>query len=252
MKILIMPDCHGRIMELTEAFNQFLTKEYDKIILLGDYFDLHDDDASDSDMIRVAQMILSMKRTYKDRVILLIGNHDSAYLRQDPEGHRVQGFRPILHAQLYHILAPQRKDFQYAYGIKNYLFTHAGIQRNWFNKHYNILKIWGEHMGLDICDPKDLWIIIDGIGQTADSPILFETGPERGGSGIGGPLWCDAKEMLENGPIPGFRQIVGHSPVKHIYRVSQFGPDRKNSYSKTDVTFCDCLTYKTHFLTLTI
>ena len=250
MKVLVCGDIHCRVDELTAAFNKFLREKYDKIIFLGDYWDSFD--RSNNDMIRVANMLLSMKRQYKDQMILLIGNHDVPYLRLDPSGFRVAGFRPLLHPTLYHILAPQRNDFQYAYGIGNYLFTHAGVQLNWYIDHFKLIQEWGCKMGLDIFKVSEFWMVLDGIGQTRDFEILFECGEKRGGKYYekGGPLWCDIDEILTSGPVPGFHQVVGHSPVSHIRRISRFaeGFHLKN----TTVTFTDCLHSRTQFLTLNI
>jgi len=250
MRILCVGDLHGRHEQATAAIDKFLKEKYDKIIFLGDYTD--GTTRPDEDNRRIFNIILSLKSIQPDQVILLIGEQDEAMFRIDPTGYQVSGFKPTLHTQLCHKLSSQRRHFQYAYGINNYLFTHAGIQLPWFVKHFSLIKEWGNRMGLDIDNPKDLWMIIDGIGQTRNSEILHECGLSRGGSffSSGGPLWCDRSEIIKNGPIPGYNQIVGHTSDSFIRQITRFGEGF--SHKDTSVTFIDCLEHRTQFLSLTI
>lgn len=252
MKILNVGDIHGKIDVLNKAFNTFLKGEYDKIIFHGDLADSWD--ASNSDILRCFNIAIGMKKTFPDKVILLIGNHEEHYLHLNPELYRCAGFRPDLHPSLFPLLNDNRSLFQYAYGIGNYLFTHAGVNKGWFIKNYDIIVKTAEKMGSDICEVQDWWRIIDAISQTSHSPILSEVGPERGGrkSNIGGPIWCDKEEMMNHGPICGFHQVVGHTEQHFIRRVTSFEGKTKAVGKHTSVTFIDVLNYRHQFLTLNI
>ena len=248
-KILVVGDIHQRYEQVQEAFDLFLIEDYDKIILLGDIFDSHD--RTDEDAFRTIHSVLTMKRIYPDKVVILVGNHDEQYLAADPEYYKCSGFRQNIHSRLHALLAPEKRHFQYAYGVKNYLFTHAGVSLKWFMKHFHTLQKWADKMGMDICEHEQLWQIIEGVSQTHDKQILFEIGPERGGfdSNQGGPLWCDRKEIMRE-PYPHIHQVVGHSKVSNLFRIEHF--EAKTRHPNTSVTFTDCLSVKTKFLTLKI
>ncbi len=250
MKVLVVGAIHGRWELVNQAFDKFLTGKYDKIIFTGDICDSWD--RSNMDMIRCYNIIHAMTKMLGDKLVLLIGNHDEQYIRYNPEAFRCTGFRPDLHRELNCVLAPYKKHYQYAYGIKNFLFTHAGVQYAWFSKHFHTLNKWAETISLDIEDPTNLWILIDGVARTHDEDIIHEIGPKRGGfaSEVGGPLWCDMEEMILKGPYPGLNQVCGHTKTDHIYRFHKF--EGNKHYKDTSVTYVDVLNTKIHFLTLYI
>jgi predicted phosphodiesterase len=250
MKILCVGDIHGRHELITEAFNTFITGKYDKIIFLGDYADSYD--RTDSDILRCFNILLQMKKTYHEQVILLIGNHDEPYFHHDTQGYKCSGFRPTLHRSLSHVLIPQRTSFSYAHGISNFLFTHAGVSMDWYLKHFKTLSKWADRMEIDLTDVNDFWIVLNNISTTSSKYVLHEIGPDRGGteSEFGGPLWCDKEEILTRGPLIGLNQVVGHTSQHFITRVHVFEDNKR--YENTSVTFIDCLSYRHQFLTLNI
>ena len=193
-----------------------------------------------------------MKKAYPDKIILLIGNHDEPYFHHETDGYRCSGFRPDLHRALSHVLIPQKDIFQYAYGIGNYLFTHAGISQDWYLKHFDILNKWAKRMEINIENIEDLWLVLNAIDKTSNKFILHEVGPERGGmdSEFGGPLWCDMKEIITSCPLFGLNQVVGHTNQPFISRIHTFGNNYR--YDNTSVTFIDCLSHRRQFLTLNI
>lgn len=250
MKVLVVGAIHGRVNILNEAFNKYLSQKYDKIIFTGDIADGYE---SDEKVLRCFNVLNAMIKSYPDKVIALIGNHDEPYFRYNPEKYRnSSGYRPNLHYDLHAMLNPMKRHYQYAFGIKKYLFTHAGIQYSWLSKHFDVLNKWAELMRLDITDPENLWLIVDGVARTSDGHIIHEIGPKRGGadSDIGGPLWCDMEEMINRGPYPGLNQVCGHTKTDNIYRFHKF--EGTKFYKNTSVTYVDVLSNKTQFLTLNI
>lgn len=250
MKVLVVGDIHGKWEMVNEAFDTFIKGHYDKIIFMGDIYDSFD--RTDEDMIHCANVINAMLKTYPDRVVVIVGNHDEAYLRYNPEHFRCSGFRPMLHVKLHPQLLSMKKFYQYAYGIGNHLFTHAGVQYRWFSKHFNTLQNCADMMGVDITDPTHLWMVLDAVARTADSGIWKEKGPARRGmdSDYGSPMWCDLDEMLTNGPYPGLHQICGHTHTDLMYRFNRFEGNKK--YKDTSVTYVDVLAHHMQFLTIHI
>ena len=76
MKILIIPDVHGRTF-WKPAIK--LVDEYDRIIFLGDYLDAYDYKAKRVEEDNFKE-ILEFANKNKEKVVLLLGNHDCVYL----------------------------------------------------------------------------------------------------------------------------------------------------------------------------
>ena len=76
MKLIALGDIHGR-----NIWKQILAKEdnFDKIVFIGDYFDSKDG-ISVLQEIENFKEILELKKKFKDKVVLLFGNHDFHYL----------------------------------------------------------------------------------------------------------------------------------------------------------------------------
>lgn len=249
LKILCVGDIHGRHEIISNAFDKYYKEGYNKIIFLGDYADSFT--RSNEDIIRCFRLLMDEKEKLKDDQIILIGNHEEHYLYKNQEL-KCSGYRPDLYGVLHMFLEMNKHKMQYAAGIGNYLFTHAGLQIKWYLKHYVTLRKWADVVGVDMNDMKDHHIVLNAIGNTSDRYILHERGAKRGGydSNYGGITWCDASEIINFGPVAGLHQVVGHTPQKYIKRQTLF-MDRK-SYPNTSVSFIDVLDKGEQFLTLNI
>lgn len=205
MRCLIIADIHGRtnwqfygdIEQMLKSLD--IETVYDKYIFLGDYVDSYIE--TDVVILNNLEKIISLKKSYPDKVVLLLGNHDLQYMfnhnQHGCSGFRIQMF-PILHK-----LFNDNKDlFQPIYQISNYLFTHAGISTVWLNQI--------KDRTLDespITTVQRLWDNYDDR--------LFRVGWARNGSfKSGGPFWADKSESSA-GILPNYHQIVGHHPVKN-------------------------------------
>lgn len=250
LKILALGDLHGRHEILSNAMNDFLHGDFDKMILIGDYADSFD--RSNEDILRCFKSIIEYKEELGDDFIPLIGNHDIQYMLDNNYDVQCTGYRPDLYYQLFSYLRPHRKVFQYAYSAGNHLFTHAGITKSWYLKHYNVLDKWCNISNLNVGDDAFLGTLLNNIGDTSDAPILWETGDSRKEIKIhncsGGPLWADKSEMI-NDPMPGIDHVVGHTPVQNITKKIIFNGKH---IENTSVTFIDVLNTKNKYLKLTI
>lgn len=243
MKILSVPDIHGRHEALQNAIDRFEKEKYDLIVLTGDYVDSYN--RTDEDIFRTVKLILDLKEKYPTKVILLLGNHDISY-RYYPQ-FMCSGFR--LHNQqvLTALFTNNKQHFQIAYQIGDFLFTHAGICKGWYRKYEPVINKHYQLLGIDKADRfGNLGLVLNSIHNSEDFVILHEVGVPRGGMtyDIGGLTWCDQKEMENYGPLPGYKQIVGHTPQVKIntFEVSD----------ETSVTFTDVLSTQEDFLTLII
>lgn len=252
-KILIVGDLHGRLEALKIAIDKFIEDKYDKIVFIGDYTDSFV--ASNDEILEVVQLVIYLKERYGDKVILLLGNHDIQYM-YFPD-YRCSGFRPEIQTDLTELFNKNKQLFQIAHyegdnDKKNYLFTHAGIQLKWYIKYIEPINFFREKY--DLKEKNNIAELINCLNEVKQRSILFEVGTKRGGMryDYGGPLWCDKEEIESYGPIPNCHQIVGHTPIQFIEKVTKFEGDKY--YNNTSVTFIDVLkdNKEPTFLTLEI
>lgn len=228
MKILVIPDLHGKDC-WKNAVNNL---EFDKVVFLGDYVDSWS--VEDVPTVENLADIIQYKKSNPDNVTLILGNHDIQYMFF-PE-YRCSGFRASYAHQLSQIFRDNKQLFLNAYEVNNYLFTHAGISKKWYKKYEKRFKSFGEQFGF-----KTISDIINGIGQTSEAWMLYEVGEDRGGlrGDNGGLNWADMNETME-GIIPGFHQVVGHTPQRHG-KFNTFTKFMGTEYKDRSITYCDTL-----------
>lgn len=199
MKILVIPDVHGRTF-WRKALE--LVDEVDKIVFLGDYLDPYPhENINWGDALHEFNRILQFKDSYDDKIILLTGNHDWHYINKEfPDCSRKNY---ILLNELNGLFTKNINKFQLIYEIDNYLFSHAGIYKEWM-----------ELCSFNLDNLKDFNEII-----TNNWPSLTCVGYERGGyHPVGSCIWADIRESLEHKLYSDKIQIVGHTQlVKEPY-----------------------------------
>lgn len=221
IKILSVGDLHGCSAWKTFGDIKHLldvpdtnTYGYDYYVFIGDYVDSFT--KTNDEIFENLLELIKFKKNHPDRVILLWGNHDIQYLTLDRE-HSCTGFRPVACFDLHDVFRRNRNLFQLAFQIDNYLWTHAGVHRGWYEYEF----------------PYNSPNIGDDLNNAflENNKSIFNVGLSRGGRyNVGGPLWADKKE-ISNKPIRGYHQIVGHTRVKELKTVFKD--------PQTSVTFID-------------
>ena len=204
MKILVCGDIHGRTF-WKEAIEKH-KDEVDKIIFLGDYLDPYPwENITRKDAIRNFQEIIDYKSENKDKVILLLGNHDEPYIDKRKFYSRCR-YDASNAFHIEEMFRSHRSLFQIAYeatiGEKHILFTHAGLQKGWYEKHKNLIG------DLTVDNLNSLQNIPEGIAT------LCEASRYRGGYEIYGSIvWNDVVETRKdiNDDLPWNFQVFGHS-----------------------------------------
>ena len=204
MKLLIIPDVHGRTF-WKEAIEKH-KDEVDKIIFLGDYLDPYPwEGITRKDAIRNLEEIINFKSENKDKVILLLGNHDFPYI----DKRRFYSRCRYDSSNAYHIeemFRSHRSLFDLAYeetvGERHILFTHAGLQKGWYDKHKDLI---GE-------------LTVENLNRLKDTPggvgALCEASRRRGGWDLYASIvWNDVTETPKsiNDELPWNYQVFGHS-----------------------------------------
>lgn len=151
-KIIIIPDVHGREF-WKEPIKKYKNVNGVHIVFLGDYLDPYED----IDLINKEQSFnnfVELLEETKDsnNVTLLIGNHDLHYWPEYISGWgcRRDELRKIT---ISHLFMNNANRFNVAYEIyinnKQYLFTHAGVLKGWFE------WITGKSVRQNSLDPND-------------------------------------------------------------------------------------------------
>jgi len=196
--ILIVPDVHGR------TFWRPALDYPGKIIFLGDYVDPYSyEGITEQQALDEFRKIVKFKQDNPDRVTLLIGNHELHYYDEAfGAGRRSYA----LESQIQKILTGNDTKglFQLCKQVDNYLFIHAGVTADWYQRHLTDLKEHGS-------------TIEEQLNKIFNTQmyIFYEAGRKwRGGMDqTGSPLWADYHEFNdETEPFsPDIIQIIGHT-----------------------------------------
>lgn len=214
MKILVIGDIHGR-----NIWKKIISKEdFDKVVFLGDYVSTHDGISSRQQLVNLEE-ILEYKEKNPKKVILLRGNHDLQHL-----GYGWAECSGLDRKVLSYMSRPEFKDrfeslTQWVYISKKTIFSHAGISEVWMR---------------DIA-------LIDNVEEILSMPISekFAFTPSSlfdycGTSSTQPPTWI-RPTVLARVAIPGYTQVVGHTPVKTLTNMSKAVRDN------LDIFLCDTL-----------
>ena len=195
MKILVIPDVHGRDFWIEPCYH---TEEFDKIIFLGDYHDPYSFQVSaDTSRHRLRDKLLPFVLEHKDKVICLLGNHDGNYVI----GEMADRMDVFHKGDIAHYL--NQMDLKLAHQEGKYLFTHSGV-----------LPAWLEYNNLTLADVLD---------NNVPYEALVQVSPRRGGwDRCGSCIWGDVVEYDMSAKIPDIYQIFGHTQLQNEYIAKDF------------------------------
>ena len=146
MKMLIIPDVHGR----TFWKDAVKGHEEEDIIFLGDYMDPYPSERiSVEDAIANFEDILMFKKNHYKNVTLLLGNHDWGYIGT---GEVNSSRKSYLYyndiSGMYNLDDFDLVAYRKVNGI-DILFSHAGVHYNWLDRVFNF-STWKD------CNPEKL------------------------------------------------------------------------------------------------
>lgn len=202
MRILIIPDIHGR--QFWRAAEEMID-DYSKVVFLGDYHDPYAfEGIKTKDSGQNFMDIVDFAQKNRDKVLLLCGNHDLSYVDGMSVG--ADRYDSTHEETLYEIFRDNDDLFRLAYAEDvdgtEVLFTHAGVLKTWYT---NRLK------GVP-CNP---YAIADELNtwfeEKKNSRYLYDVGVSRGGRGVGSCVWADVSEFADEDEVMPFYQIFGHT-----------------------------------------
>lgn len=223
MKIVVIGDLHGKGIWLDVIKNETA----DKYIFIGDYFDSFDISFEHQD-INFRELI-KFKEENEDKVIILVGNHDFHYMKYIQE--RYSGYQHIYRYRIEDMLdkAINRNYLSICYKYNDFVFTHAGITKTWYNTF--IQK-----------NPVDLEKIEDDLNSYLKyKPNVYNFNIGINNSVYGdditqSPLWVRPSSLSIDG-LDGITQVVGHTAINGI-RI------------ENNLILIDCLDYKNEYLVI--
>lgn len=174
MKTLVIGDLHGQVEIVSKALDTGLP-----LIFLGDYLDSYTREVVD----QIDTLMLVIEAVKTGRAQALLGNHEMSYLDRRM---RCSGYRLATQLHVDNIHDVMLKHLNIYIRDDEFLFTHAGVSQRLLTARSQTLK------------------------EYLDGNEYFQVGRARGGSigAVGGLYWCDWREFE---PVPGIKQIVGHS-----------------------------------------
>ena len=140
MRILIIPDVHGRKF-WREAINNNIG-QVDKIVFLGDYLDPYADEIEQypetlecegfydsQNFLKMLEDIIALKKNEPNKYILLTGNHSDSYIWSKFHAATRTDYR---NWEKYHKFFSQNLNlFNLVWVENNVIFSHAGITKGW-------------------------------------------------------------------------------------------------------------------------
>ena len=204
--ILVLPDIHGRTFWKEPLKYK---DKFDHIIFLGDYFDPYPSEGiTQQEAIENFKELINSftEEELEDKVEFLLGNHDGHYLYDIPEASRLAK-NPTINKEITSLLTNLRDKYNQLIlntwiTIENttYLFTHAGINKEWFDSNSQVCDINTPGLIKQYSIPNN-WVAIAQVGRI------------RGGFGAGGPLWNDVREFVNQPKFSPYYQIFGHTQL---------------------------------------
>lgn len=210
--MIIIPDVHGR------SFWKDAVKNDEKVIFLGDYVDPYSgENISSEEAIKILEEIIDYKKSNPDNTILLLGNHDFMYM--DSRHRKISCRHDYKNEDKIEKLFKDNSDlFQMSYSMgisgTTYIFSHAGILRDWIDNHTNI---FGENTTI----PEAAKISND-LYRNWDSKFirsLLDITVFRGGyDNCASMVWADVRDhFIDKNFEEGVYQIFGHTQVKKSF-----------------------------------
>ena len=208
MKIIVLPDIHGR--RFWESARERIDA-CDKVVFIGDYFDPYVfEGITPLDAIENFKEILSFVKEYPEKVVMLLGNHDLPYFSEKYLALSKYHCRMsrVWHSTIADMFEACRDMFKLAHVEDDILFTHAGCASKWLK------SIHAKPASLG-----DLVALLNGL-LTAENGMrqLFMVSHHRGGwDDAGSCVWADVNELVSDNKGLHFddcltvKQVFGHS-----------------------------------------
>lgn len=210
MKVLVIPDIHGS----TYWKKNFLdnVEKVSKVVFLGDYVDSFNENEKGEVAAKNFEDIIQTTEKYKEKVDILLGNHDISYIYQFNGDPNVSGHQPNMAIRYNDIFVQNKDRIKIVVKYGKWVFSHAGFSRTWCRNTINYfraprfknIKLPTNPVGL----ANWLWEHED-ISTLNFSDMCLDS---LGDSIYSSPLWIRPNALLTDAYY--LNQIIGHTEVK--------------------------------------
>ncbi len=208
MKTIVVGDTHGR------SFWKFIseTEKWDKFIFIGDYFDAYQDFTA-IDQLKNFDEICEFKRKNKEKVIMLVGNHDFHYMKA-AVGERYSGYQNGASPNIQIALEDAMKEglLQMCHVDGEYCFTHAGVTKTWMTSVGYYPAPGEEHVTRQYLPVQDF---INEVFKYKPLSFRFQGHDMYGDDPTQSPIWV-RPQSLYNDMLTQFTHVIGHTQVPKI------------------------------------
>ena len=235
MKVLVIPDLHGRKF-WRKAINNNIG-QVDKVIFLGDYLDPYSEEIMMAPelmecndfydcqgLLNMLNDIVSLKKNDPDKFIVLTGNHTDSYIWSNFSAATRTDYK---NWEKYHKFFSQNLNlFNLIWIENNVIFSHAGISEGWANR----VREYLEFSENELSSIKEIAEVLKDIPLNNFTQeyidVISDISRERGGWFIyGSSEWADLIEHVDtqnstkDNIIPkekeeGIYQVFGHTQLK--------------------------------------
>ena len=195
MRTLVIPDIHNKVVLAQRILDN---NPADQRVFLGDIYD----DFGDSPNI-----VREVARWHKEQLcdlrnVFLFGNHDMQYAFKGNAFLRCTGYSEAKGLAIKNVMALGDWALHRLYiMVDGWLLSHAGLHGSLFQDRTSSAFEFLPRQ----CD------IAIGAAKAYSHHPLINAGWRRGGrNSVGGLTWLDWDYEFQ--PIPGLRQLVGHTP----------------------------------------
>jgi predicted phosphodiesterase len=218
-KILVIPDVHGRTF-WKNAVSEFENKVV-KIIFLGDYLDPYEyEGITRKEAISNFEEIIAYKINNKDKVVLLLGNHDMHYFSK--EFHTRSRYDSSNAWHIANDFKTYRSLFKLAHeediNGKKFLFSHAGLMNSWVKRNENVIG------DTTVASINHLLEIPVGIRILTDVSSYRSWFGEKSGSIV----WSDIREKIDIDASDENNIISNTDAIVEGYDYQIFGHTQQN------------------------
>ena len=213
IKYLVVPDVHGRTF-WKDALRDFSRGKFPnaKVIFLGDYIDPYTqvECITPKEAYTVFKNIMKWVKKHKEKVIMLLGNHDIHYIvPSDTVRLDFANFRTIQRYYKRYLDEYFNIAYEDVIGGKRFLFTHAGVVSGWLDHTYHFdSKPTAKFLNSCLHEPDKMY-------------LLLQRSRQRGGYfNSGSPIWADLSEHIHDlHPPKNVFQVFGHSWCANEFRM---------------------------------
>ena len=242
-KFVIIPDVHGE--DFWKKSIDLVAKKHYVAIFLGDYFDTYYANISRDQELRNFQEILDFKEADPDKVMLLLGNHDLAYMllkncSRQASGSDFIAINNILWDNVLSLgLTCKIKVTNSDDTKRKVLCSHAGITDSWLSWLVKFLE-WEQNTD-DMFHAISAGMLDLMLYKARESDrakrrlinALWRIAPCRGGDSVGSMIWADKGEWPEYAP-----GVAGCAAARKRDITQFIGHNRCGVCKFTDDVFC--------------